>query len=301
MSWTHRLYAAVLFACINLSVFALVPLRQRPWADEAWQAKVVENSIGMKLVRIDAGTFLMGSQGGELERNAQEHQHEVVISKPFYIGKFEVTQEEYEKIMGKNPAAFSKTGQHQNTVAGLDTRRFPIEMVSWHEAKEFCQKLTDKERAMSRISSTMAYALPTEAEWEYCCRAGTQTPFAFGDTISTDQANYDGMQNVYGNGKPGKRLNRPVPVGSYPPNPWGLHDMHGNIWEWCEDGYTVDYYKTGPKQDPVNTNNGEQRLLRGGGWGTNPGLTRSALRGYNGVGTRYDYNGFRVVLRLAKG
>jgi len=99
---------------------------------------------------------------------------------------------------------------------------------------------------------------------------GTQTPFAFGDTISTDQANYDGMQNVYGNGKPGKRLNRPVPVGSFPPNPWGLHDMHGNIWEWCEDGYAADFYKSCPKQDPVNINNGEQRLLRGGGWGTTP-------------------------------
>ena len=146
----------------------------------------------------------------------------------------------------------------------------------------------------------MAYALPTEAEWEYCCRAGTQTPFHFGATLSTDDANYDGQQNVYGNGKPGKRLQRPVNVGSYPPNPWGLHDMHGNIWEWCEDGYDGNYYNTSPRQDPLNSNKGNQRVLRSGGWGVNPGLCRSALRGCNGDQTRYDYNGFRVVLRLGK-
>jgi formylglycine-generating enzyme required for sulfatase activity len=300
MPWTNRLAAGFVLLTVPLIATAFMPVRSRPWAPETWQTKVIENSIGMKLVRIEAGVFQMGSPIGELERNAQEHQHEVIISKPFYMGKFEVTQQEYERIMGKNPAAFSKTGQQRNLVAGLDTQRFPIEMVSWHEAKEFCKRLTDLERGALRITATMAYALPTESEWEYCCRAGTQTPFAFGETISTDQVNYDGMQSVYGAGKPGKRLNRPVPVGSYPANPWGLHDMHGNIWEWCEDGYAADFYKTGPKIDPVNPNNGDSRLLRGGGWGTNPGLTRSALRGYNGVSTRFEYNGFRVVLRLGR-
>jgi formylglycine-generating enzyme required for sulfatase activity len=290
MSRTIRLCACVLFLSINFSAYALVPLRPRPWLEETWTTKTVENSLGMTLVRIEPGVFLMGAPATEAGRQNQETQHEVAITKPFYLGKFEVTQGEFERLMGINPSAFSPTGQQRQRVAGLDTRRFPVEMLTWHEAKAFCKRLTDKERAEGRITLTMTYALPTEAEWEYCCRAGTQTPFCFGQNIPLGKANCQGN---------GNDLNRTTTVGSYPPNAWGLCDMHGNAWEYCEDSYDVMYYSKSPRLDPFNTN-GANCILRGGGFGVNQTLCRSALRGSNGRDTRFDYNGFRVVLRLGK-
>jgi len=291
MSRPVRFAASLVLVAVNVSLVVAVPIRSRPWADEAWQSKVFENSLGMKLVRIEPGVFMMGSPEGEAERQMQEFQHEVAITKPFYMGKFEVTQEEFAKVMGTTPAAFSKNGQHQQKVIGLDTRRFPIETVTWKEAKEFCHKLTERERAEGRIAPTMAYALPTEAEWEYCCRAGTQSPFGLGMNLSAETANCQGVGP--------KNLGRTTNVGSYPPNAWGLCDMHGNVWEYCEDSYDAAFYRNAPKQDPVNTA-GTNCVLRGGGWGVNQGLCRSALRGSNGRDTRFDYNGFRVVLRLGK-
>lgn len=291
MSWPIRVAALVAFAFLNVAAFALVPLRPRPWLDEKWNQKIIDNSIGMKLVRIEPGVFMMGSPPQEPGHHTQETQHEVVITKAFYIGKFEVTQDEYERVIGKNPAAFSLTGQHQLRLpAGADTRRYPIEMVSWNEAREFCRKLTDKERVEGRISPEMTYALPTEAEWEYCCRAGTKSAFSFGDTIPAGSANCQGDKAIAG---------RTMAVGSFPPNAWGLCDMHGNIWEYCEDAYDMNFYKISPRQDPFNKN-GTTCILRGGGFGTNQTLCRSALRGSNGRDTRFDYNGFRVVLRLGK-
>ena len=261
--------------------------------------KVITNSIGMKLVYIPPGEFLMGSPRSEQEQckkdsgqggwAAQEIQHEVAITKGFCIGVYAVTQEEYEIVMGKNPSWFSATGGGKNDIAGLDTRRFPVENVSWNDATEFCRKLSEKERK--------TYRLPTEAEWEYACRAGTKTAFCFGNTMSTDQANYNGNA-VFGNGHKGVYRERPMPVGRFPANAFGLYDMHGNVGQWCQDWYDYNYYRKSPRNDPVNETRGELRVLRSGYWASYPSICRSANRG----GSTPDYRnygfGFRVVMTL---
>ena len=248
--------------------------------ESATVSNVITNSISMKLAYIPPGVFQMGSPLSEQAQfnkdnvddwAAQEIQHQVSITNGFYMGAYAVTQEEYETVMGKNPSFFSAAGNGKDKVAGLDTRRFPVEWVSWDDATEFCKKLSQKEGK--------SYRLPTEAEWEYACRAGTKTAFYFGDTISTDQANYDG-RFVFGNGKKGVNRERPTPTGSFPPNAFGLYDVHGSVWQWCQDWYGEDYYQKSPKNDPVNENAGQQksRVLRGGSWHNGPTGARSAAR-----------------------
>ncbi len=260
----------------------------------------ITNSIGMKLVYIPPGKFVMGSPKSEQEQSkkdsrtggewaAQEIQHEVAITKGFYLGVYSVTQEEYETAMGKNPSWFSATGGGKDDVAGLDTRRFPVETVSWNDAAEFCRKLSQNEGK--------TYRLPTEAEWEYACRAGTKTAFSYGDTISTDQANYNGNA-VFGNGHKGLFRERPVQVGSFPANAFGLYDMHGNVNQWCLDWYDFNYYRKSPKSDPVNETPSEMRVLRSGSWGSYPGICRSANRSGSTPDYRNRTIGFRVVMTL---
>jgi formylglycine-generating enzyme required for sulfatase activity len=250
--------------------------------------KTFTNSIGMKFVWVPPGAFLMGSPKEEVQRHAKEIQHKVTLTKGFYMGVYTVTQEEYEKVMDKNPSYFSAGGGGNAKVAGLNTRRFPVEVVSWSDAKEFCRKLGDKEGKM--------YRLPTEAEWEYACRAGTKTAFYFGDTISTDQANYDG-NFVFGAGKKGMYRQRTTEVGFFAAaNGFGLHDMHGNVYQWCEDWYDKDYYRNSPKTDPLNTKAATYRVLRGGSWYSFPWFCRSAYRGVDGPDLRNGNFGFRVVL-----
>jgi formylglycine-generating enzyme required for sulfatase activity len=197
-----------------------------------------------------------------------------------------VTQEEYEAVIGKNPSWFKPGGGGKEEVAGLDTRHFPVDTVSWQEAKEFCRKLSAKEGK--------AYRLPSEAEWEYMCRAGTLTPFHTGETIAPDQANYHG-KHVYGNGKKGEFRARPTKVGSFAPNEWGLHDMHGNVWQLWEDWYERKYYATAPKNNHLNAEAGTARLIRGGSWNDKPEACRSANRSNIGIFGRNISIGFRVV------
>jgi formylglycine-generating enzyme required for sulfatase activity len=262
--------------------------------------KVITNSIGMKLAYIPPGAFLMGSPKSEQEQHkkdsrlgndwaAQEIQHEVVITKGFYMSVYAVTQEEYEVVTGKNPSWFSATGDGREDVARLNTRRFPVETVSWKDATEFCRKLSQKE--------ARTYRLPTEAEWEYSCRAGTKTAFSFGDTMSTDQANYNGTA-VFGSGQKGVYRERPVPVGRFPANAFGLYDMHGNVNQWCQDWYGYDYYRKSPRNDPVNETSGEMRVLRSGSWGSYPGICRSAHRSGSTPDYRNNTIGFRVIMSL---
>jgi formylglycine-generating enzyme required for sulfatase activity len=261
--------------------------------------KVITNSIGMKLVYIPPGKFVMGSPKSEQEQAkkdsrvsdwaAQEVQHEVAITKGFYMGVYAVTQEEYEIVTGKNPSWFSATGGGKEDVAGLNTRRFPVETVSWNDATEFCRKLSQKDGKI--------YRLPTEAEWEYACRAGTKTAFSFGDTISTEQANYNGNA-VFGNGRKGVYRVRPIPVGSFPANALGLYDMHGNVNQWCQDWYDYDYYRKSPRNDPVNETGSEMRVLRSGSWGSDPGICRSANRSGSTPDYRNRTIGLRVVMSL---
>lgn len=254
------------------------------------------NSIGVQLVEIPAGEFLMGSPDSDMEADDDEKpQHPVKITQPFFMGVYEVTQEEYEKVMGANPSYFSKTGRGPERVAGLDTGRFPVEFIQWELADAFCKKLSElpAEKELRRV-----YRLPTEAEWEYACRAGTTTTFHFGDSLSSMQANFNGEFPSPGADK-GPFLGRPTTVGSYEPNAFGLFDMHGNVWEWCADQYHADYYSNSPTEDPHDEAGSSDRVVRGGSWGSDAMNCRSRYR-YNVLPVRrYQSRGFRVVMRLA--
>lgn len=247
---------------------------------------LLTNSIGMRLARIPAGRFLMGSPETEAERQPDEGpSHLVSITRPFYMGIFPVTQQEYETVMGHNPSHFQQS-------AGGDLRH-PVESVSWYDAVEFCRRLSSRfeERDAGRV-----YYLPTEAEWEYACRAGTLTPFAFGRTLSSSQANFNG-QNPYGDAPVGPFYERTTPVGAFPSNAFGLFDMHGNVWEWCADFYDASYYGHSPDVDPLGPRGGSQRVLRGGNWNSAAGKNcRAARRGKDDPSAATPYDGFRVVM-----
>ncbi len=212
----------------------------------------LKNSIGMEFASIPAGKFLMGTPETEKERDPNETRHEVTLTQGFRLGVHEVTQAQYEQVMGKNPSYFKGA-------------MLPVETVSYDDALEFCQKLSDlpAEKAVGR-----KYRLPTEAEWEYCSRAGTSTPFHFGTEMKGTQANCDG-NFPYGTTEKGPYLEKTSPVGSYPANAWGLHDMHGNVWEWCQDWYGD--YPHGAIKDPQGGINGGRRVLRGDPGTASPG------------------------------
>jgi formylglycine-generating enzyme required for sulfatase activity len=233
--------------------------------------KTFTNSIGMKFVWIPPGNFVMGSPKEEKERHPSEIQHKVTLTRGFYMGVYTVTQEEWQAVMGNNPS----------NIKG--EKNLPVESVSWDNCQEFIKKL--------RTNDRKPYRLPTEAEWEYACRAGTTTPFHFGETISTDQANYKG-DATYGDGKKGIDRKKPTPVGSFPANAWGLHDMHGNVWQWCQDWHGV--YTQEDVVDPQGPKQGQIRVLRGGSWIYAPTHCRSAYRGWFEPGNRNGYCGLRV-------
>jgi formylglycine-generating enzyme required for sulfatase activity len=222
----------------------------------------------------------------------------VRITKAFYLGVHEVTQGQFKRVMGYNPSHFSKDGTKRvgasdyptglpaagmGKVAGLDTSGLPVENVSWDEAREFCEKLSAlaEERKAGR-----RYRLPTEAEWEYSCRGGAAAyrTFHTGDTLTAKGANFSG-----GTG-------RTTPVGSYPANAWGLHDMHGNVSEWCGDRAGPKYYEESERDDPKGPASGLQRVLRGGGWGSSGVGCRSARRSWYQPTYRGSDIGFRAAL-----
>jgi uncharacterized protein (TIGR02996 family) len=249
----------------------------------------VANTIGMVLVLIPPGTFLMGSPENEPSRWSDEGpRHEVQITRPFYLGVFTVTQCEYQAVMGNNPSYFSPEGTGKNRVAGLFTDRLPVECVDWDDCVAFCERLSAlaKEKKAKRT-----YRLPTEAEWEYACRAGTSTATHFGKTLSSSQANFDGNR-PYG-GQKGVDLKRPSVVGSYKPNALGLYDVHGNVWEWCNDWFDGDTYRTTPRIDPRGPDSGTHRVMRGGSWKNDGFYLRSSHRGWSTADERI---GFRVAM-----
>jgi formylglycine-generating enzyme required for sulfatase activity len=228
-------------------------------------SEALGNGVNLEMVSIPGGRFLMGSPASEKDRDDDEGpQHEVNVP-PFYMGQYEVTQAQYGAIMGQNPSRFK----------GADR---PVESVTWDDAQAFCQKLSAK--------TGKNYRLPSEAEWEYACRAGTTTAYSFGN----DAAVLGEYAWFYGNSK-----NQPHPVGQKKPNAFGLYDMHGNVWEWCEDIYR-DSYKGAPTDGSawVGQNAGD-RVCRGGSWINSPGLCRSALRDRNARGNRLYNLGFRVA------
>jgi len=215
--------------------------------------------VTMKLVLIPAGKFMMGLEG--------MHQHEVTISKPFYMGVTEVTQAQYEAIMGTNPSRFKGATN-------------PVDSASWIDAAEFCKKLSEKTRQTAR--------LPTEAEWEYACRTRSKTLFCFGDA-DEGLGEYAWYRANSGN--------TTHPVGQKKPNAWGFFDMHGNVWEWCAD-WDGDY-PNGPVTDPQGPASGTDRVLRGGDWSDIPDGCRSARRSFDTPDLRYFLIGFRVVVSVS--
>ena len=244
---------------------------QHAWAKHLGMPVQVTNSIGMKLSLIPPGQFSMGSPPEEEWHRDDEVLHRVALTNPFYLATTEVTQGQWEAVMGNNPSFCT----------GDD---LPVETVTWEQAAEFCRKLSLKEGA--------EYRLPTEAEWEYACRAGTTTPFHTGATISTDQANYDGNY-TYAGGRKGEFREATTAAGSFSPNGWGLHDMHGNAWEWCADWYGE--YPQGDATDPTGPASGDRRVFRGGCWMNFPAVCRSANRA-KVVPVSWNFHlGFRVA------
>ena len=248
---------------------------------KAQAPKEITNSIGMKLVLIPKGTFMMGSPESEQGRNENENQHEVTISKDYYLGVYEVTQAQYEKVMGKNPSSF------QGAKVGNENADLPVENVSWDDTVEFCKKLSDlpEEKKAGRV-----YRLPTEAEWEYACRAGGVTAYSFGESSESlgDYAWFDENSR-----------RQTHPVGQKKPNAWGLYDLHGNVWEWCSDRYGE--YPKGAVSDPTGPKGGSDRVHRGGSWLNEAAICRSALRNWIDPSFRYHNFGFRVALSSQSG
>ena len=257
---------------------------QEQWAKHLGVPVAQKNSIGMKLTLIPPGVFTMGAPASERHRQDDEAPpHQVRITKPFYMGAHEVTQGECKRIMGAHPSLFS----------GRDDR-LPAVNLTWDESLEFCAKLSTlaTERQAGR-----SYRLPTEAEWEYACRAGTTGPFHYGDSITSHQANFRG-DAPYGTSKKGPTVGRSMPVGNYEPNAFGLYDMHGNVWERCADWYGP--YTNEELSDPQGPLKGSSRLIRGGGWLDHGTFCRSAERGDDpapkGAGI-----GLRVVCSIGSG
>jgi formylglycine-generating enzyme required for sulfatase activity len=252
------------------------------------------NSIGMKFALIPAGKFLMGSPDGEQGRSADEGpQHEVEITRPFYMAVTPVTQEQYERVMGSNPSYFSVKGDGKHKVRRMDTQEFPVETVSWEEAVEFARRLS---ALTEEVKSGRSYRLPSEAQWEYSSRGGAPSyqVFHFGNSLSPTQANFDGNY-PYGGAAKGPYLERTCKVSSYPANGFGLYDMHGNVWEWCADWYDENYYAASPGQDPLGPASASARVLRGGSWSSIGRLCRSAYRRRPAPGYRDQYYGFRLA------
>jgi formylglycine-generating enzyme required for sulfatase activity len=259
-----------------------------------------QSNVPDNFVRINGGTFTMGSPANEKERDDDEVQHQVTVSS-FYMGKYTVTQKEYQETMGTNPSYFKGDN-------------LPVEQVSWYDAVEYCNKRSQKEGltpaytinknqtdpnnkseddkvkwTITLNKNANGYRLPTEAEWEYACRAGTTTPFSTGNNITTDQANYKliGSKNAQ---------EKTTPVGTFAPNPWGLYDMHGNVFEWCWDWYGA--YSGGAQTDPVGAVTGANRVKRGGCWFIHvlhALITRSARRFSDYPSGRFNSLGFRLV------
>jgi len=249
---------------------------------------------GIKLCWCPPGKFLMGSPRTEPERRPDEDQVEVTLTKGFWMGKCEVTQGQWRRVSGKLPGDLTAELPEGND--------FPIGNVNFAEAERFCQTLTALGRRTGELPARWEFRLPTEAQWEYACRAGTTTATCFGDQLSSTQANFQGKP--YNGAAEGPSLKRAARVGSYPANAWGLYDMHGNAFEWCRDfyqpklpgGIDPDLHDARSTAFP-NRNGSVSRVRRGGCWADLAGWPcRSAFRARFEPERRYDHIGFRVVV-----
>jgi len=235
----------------------------------------------------------MGSPPDESERRPGEDQVEVTLTKGFWMAKYEATQGQWKRVMGPLPGPL--------TAELPEGDELPVGNVNFAEAEAFCRKLTELGRSLDTLPQGWEFRLPTEAQWEYACRDGTTTAMSFGDKLSSKQANFSGKP--YNGAEPGPSLHRAAKVGSYPANPWGLHDMHGNIFEWCRDWY---HAKLPGGVDPdlhdaqgtaqLNRTGDTSRVRRGGAWTDDGWPCRSACRLRFEPERRYDHIGFRVVV-----
>lgn len=298
---------------------ALILLAASCWTyaladDPPAAAKVLTSTAtGMKLNWIRTGGFEMGSLTSEEGHTRNEHQHIARITQPFYIGATEVTQGEFETVLERNPSAFSKTGSADSLVSGVVTKQHPVDSVSWFDAVEFCNVLSEKEKlkpyynmteiereggekgpiqsAVVTVVGGSGYRLPTEAEWEYACRAGTTTAYSTGDTVRLlRQTGWYGGVKTAGNSE--GRTHR---VAQKAANDFGLYDMHGNVSEWCQDWYDYYSYDRSPLNDPTGPPGGSERVVRGGSWNDEPANCRAAYRGASAPKTRNHGIGFRVA------
>lgn len=263
----HLKYYKIMVVFVFISVFCVFVLKlvnsKKNYKNDV--AQTWKNSIEMEFVLIPAGHFLMGSPLDDKDANEDEKpQHKVEISKKIYVGKYEVTQKQWEAVMEKNESWFKGANR-------------PVDYLSWYKIKEFIKKLNDKE-------GTSTYRLPSEAEWEYVARAGAGTKYTWGNHVGENNANCNGCGSEWDN-------KETAPVGSFSPNAWGLYDVHGNVWEWVEDIYDKNAYS----QKKVDEGNNQYRVVRGGSWNAGPQKARLAFR-YDGKPFfKYQAAGFRLV------
>jgi len=266
---------AVLLGCLMLGAVTAWVASHKHWPGE----KDFSNGIGLEMVWCEPGAFQMGSAETEPSRYKKETLHLVTLSRGFWIGRYEVSQGEWKRVMGSTPSFYSK--RRLLWIFEGSNHRHPVETVSRDEALEFCKHLTRKERSAGRLEEGWIYTLPTESQWEYTCRAGASTAYAFGEELSHQQANFASKKGT-------------VRCGSYRPAAWGIYDMHGNVAEWCLDGYG-DYPRWSVR-DPTGPEKVAFRVVRGGSWSRSANDCRSAFRFFNESYSRNRFTGFRPVL-----
>jgi formylglycine-generating enzyme required for sulfatase activity len=248
--------------------------------------ETLSQDIGLEMVKIPEGSFLMGSSEGELDGTSYERPQHQVHLQPFYLGRYPITQEQWQIVAGYERV----TKELDPDPSRFKGDKLPVENVSWEDAEEFCRRLSAK--------TGKDYRLPSEAQWEYACRAETTTLFHFGNIITTGLANYNGNYS-YNDSPKGRYRKQTTAVGSFPANAWGLCDMHGNVWEWCADDWHEDYTDA-PSDGSAwlnttkNDRNKSSKLLRGGSWLIGPWVCRSATRNYGSRGFFSIVVGFRA-------
>jgi len=273
-----------LFATTAPLVLAASSVIASPPTFEGTKAGADNEVAGLIFCWCPPGKFLMGSARTEPERRPDEDQVEVTLTAGFWMAKFETTQGAWNQIMGNLPGPFTSELPEGNEL--------PVGNVNFAEAEAFCRKLTKFAHNSGELPQNWEFRLPTEAQWEYACRAGTTTATWFGDKLSSKQANF--MGKPYNGGEPGPSLGRAAKVGSYPANAWGLHDMHGNTFEWCRDWYHPQL--PGGVDPDLYTATASSRVRRGGGWTDDGWPCRSAFRLRFEPERRYDHIGFRTVI-----
>ncbi|MGJ8724969.1 MAG: formylglycine-generating enzyme family protein [Roseibacillus sp.] len=269
-------------------------------ADERLLTEPYNNSIGLKMLPITAGEFVMGSPETEKGRGNDEDEVSVKISQNFLMSESEITQGQWLAVMGKTiqqqiDIKEGPIGRGANLVAEASAigPNQPMSFVNWSDAISFAKILTQTEHESGVLPKELAYTLPTEAQWEYACRAGTRTVFSFGNTLSAEQANFYGKK-PYGLTEEGEYREKTTEVKSFEPNAWGLYDMHGNLYEWCADWYSE---KASGGNDPQGPETGDGRNIRGGTWNRTANSCRSAYRYSSGPESRSYNIGFRIIIQ----